>query len=294
MAKKRMSRLRRWWLKRRHRRESRLPGIESLESRQLLAGQGLDETALAFQTEVAQVVGRHVYYNESAFDSNNSAVDQADDGAIARDKAGLLPGEIATFANYTSYHRGINGIIIDVANLARPDRLGADDFEFRVGNVQDVSNWIAAPAPINQIADDVRASQGTDGSDRITIRWEDFQPDAQGAPLAGIGNQWLEVTVQANGNTGLVAPDVFYFGNAIGETGNSNDHTFVDGSDFAAVRDHPRSPANPAVIDDPHDFNRDSLVDGSDLAIVRDHATSFLTDLIRFDAPFSVPLFTHV
>ena len=37
----------------------------------------------------------------------------------------LLPGGIATFANYTSYTRGINGIMIDVSDLADPTAIAA-------------------------------------------------------------------------------------------------------------------------------------------------------------------------
>ena len=39
-----------------------------------------------------------------------------DDLAIA-DKEALLPGDDALFINYTSYSRGINGIMIDVEGL---------------------------------------------------------------------------------------------------------------------------------------------------------------------------------
>ena len=34
-----------------------------------------------------------------------------------------------------------------------------------------------------------------------------------------IRNTWLRVTVLANARTGLARPDVFYFGNLVGETG---------------------------------------------------------------------------
>ena len=50
---------------------------------------------------------------------------------------------------------------------------------------------------------------GTGGSDRVTIIWDDN----------AIEKQWLQVTVKATDNTGLVADDVFYFGNAVGEAG---------------------------------------------------------------------------
>ena len=60
----------------------------------------------------AAVIGRHVFYNNSAYDATD------DDDAIATDKVALLPGETATFANYTSYARGINGLMVDVTDLS--------------------------------------------------------------------------------------------------------------------------------------------------------------------------------
>jgi len=79
----------------------------------------------------AEVVGRHIFYNQSAFDGNNAQANAADDNAIATDKQALLPGESATFANYTSYSRGINGIMDDrehhgSAALARCSRADGD------------------------------------------------------------------------------------------------------------------------------------------------------------------------
>ena len=69
----------------------------------------------------ATVVGRHIFYNESGFDGNNAASNVADDGAIATHtsvilqghgsmelgKDTLLPGDTATFVNYTSYDKGL-------------------------------------------------------------------------------------------------------------------------------------------------------------------------------------------
>ena len=46
---------------------------------------------------------------------------------------GLRPGQTATFANYTSYRRGTNGIVVDIARLPAAARLTAADFEFRAG-----------------------------------------------------------------------------------------------------------------------------------------------------------------
>ena len=76
------------------------------------------------------VVGRQIFYNQSSFDGNNVLATTADDGAIATDKTALLPGGSAGFANYTSYSKGINGVMIDVSNLAGTPTV--NDFIFRV------------------------------------------------------------------------------------------------------------------------------------------------------------------
>ena len=63
----------------------------------------------------AQVVGRYIFYNDSYFDWEVISESHTnDDNAIAADKAALLPGQTATFANYTSYSHGINGIMVDI------------------------------------------------------------------------------------------------------------------------------------------------------------------------------------
>ena len=92
--------------------------------------------ATILNDDATEVLARHVFYNDSAFDRTGNGLlddDLANDRAIAPDKAALLPGRTATFANYTSYVRGINGVMIDVASLANAAELSAaDDFDFRV------------------------------------------------------------------------------------------------------------------------------------------------------------------
>jgi hypothetical protein len=105
------------------------------------------------------------------------------------------------------------------------------------------------------------------------VTWNDGQ----------ITKTWLRTTLLANSDTGLAAADVFYFGNAPGESGNSATNTFVDGSDFAGARDNFRNFLNRAPIYCPYDYNRDSFVDGSDMAIARDNWTNFLTALELLD-----------
>jgi len=224
----------------------------------------------AFETDgvSGDVAGRHVFYNNSIFDGNDAAANAADDGAIATDKEALRPGQKATFANYTSYSRGINGIMIDVDGLAGTPT--AADFEFRVGNDNDPTGWAGGPAPVDVA---VRAGAGVGGSDRVSLVWAD----------EAIKNQWLEVTVKATEQTGLVRDDVFYFGNAIGETGNSPDDAEVTPTDQIHVRNHPHTNQNPCDVTDPYDFNRDSLVTPSDEIICRENGASSLTALRLID-----------
>lgn len=236
-----------------------------------LADNPLSANATQTWQTYATVAGRWIFYNNSYFDGNNAAANSSDDAAVATDKQALLPGQIASFVNYTSYSRGIDGIMLDVAGLAAAG-LSASDFTFLVGNNSTPGGWIAAPAPSSIT---VRAGAGLNGSDRVELIWPDN----------AIGKQWLQVTVLADVNTGLAFPDVFYFGNAIGETGNDAGNTFVDGSDFAGARDNPHNFLSRASVIDAYDINRDSFVDGSDLAAIRDNNTNFLTALKLIAAP---------
>jgi hypothetical protein len=199
-----------------------------------------------------RVVGRHVFYNGSAFDGANGAANAQDDGAVAIDKAALLPGQAAAFANYTSYSRGINGVMVDVSGLLAD--LTAADFTFKVGNDADPGAWTDAPAPLSVTR---RNGAGVNGSDRITLVW------AHGA----IRNTWLRVTVLANGRTALAQPDVFYFGNLVGEVGDSTTGAVVTAADVLAVRNAMSAAA--AGITNAADFNRDGRINTLDLLMVR-------------------------
>ena len=217
----------------------------------------------------ATVEGRHVFYNESAFDGNDAAADARDDDAIATDKQALLPGQIGSFANYTSYTRGINGVMVDVANLPEDVVPSADDFVFRVGNDSTPDDW-AVVATSATVA--FRENAGVGGSDRVTITWPD----------GTIHDQWLEVTVVAAG-LGLTADDVFYFGNAVGEVGDAVSPATVTATDLLVARNNPRSSLNPVPIDFVCDFNRDTLVDADDVLAARNNQTNFLTGLQLID-----------
>jgi hypothetical protein len=209
------------------------------------------------------VTGRFVFYNRSAFDGNNPGANASDDAAIAPDKVALLPGGTATFANYTSYSRGLNGIMVDVPPGAAPT---ASDFAFRRGNNNTPSGWAVAPSPSSIT---VRQGVGIGGSDRVTLIWPDNT----------IQKEWLEITVLSTVNTGLSTPDTFYFGNAIGETGNSALNAQVGAADESGVRASPRGVFNPAPITFVFDINRDRLVGAPDVSALRANPTGFLNAL---------------
>jgi hypothetical protein len=125
-----------------------------------------------------------------------------------------------------------------------------------VGNDSNPAAWISAPAPTS-------VSQRTvGGATRVTVIWAD----------GAIGNQWLQVTVLANATTtGLPAADVFYFGNAMGETGNHatapGADAVVDAADEAGARSS--KGLLPSAVTNRYDFNRDRRIDAADELVVR-------------------------
>lgn len=203
----------------------------------------------------ANVTGRYIFYNNSAWDGDDDAANASDDFAIATDKIALLPGQTATFANYTSYSLGINGVIVDIDSLTgAPDM---SDFVFKVGNDNNPAGWAVAPAPVLIT---LRSGAGVSGSDRMTLIWSDN----------AIEKQWLLIGVLATSTTGLAAHDFFYFGNAIGESGNSPIDAQVDEIDVAGAQNNPRNFLYPAPIDFDYDYNRDRRVNAFDWLIAED------------------------
>ena len=189
-----------------------------------LLGDGDSEGWVAY----AGVVGRRIFYNNSAFDS--IAAGKSDDDAIATDKVALLPGQTASFVNYTSYSRGINGVMVDIGGLPT-STLSAADFTFKTGNNNTPSTWatLSVTPTIN-----VRKGAGEGGSDRVTLIFPD----------AAIQKTWLQVTVKNTALTGLLNSDTFYFGNAPGESGGEA-NAIVNATDEIAARNNPAQLAEP-------------------------------------------------
>lgn len=208
------------------------------------------------------VVGRHVFYNRSVFDGNNPEANAADDLAIAIDKHALLPGEKATDANRTSYSRGLNGIMIDIARPRNAEALTADDFEFARGNDSTPEHWLPAEPPLSV---SVRPGEGVCGSTRVTLIWADHQKGAS-SPHQAVAQGWLRITVKANSRTGLLRDDTFHFGNAVGESDDSD--TLVSAQDALRALNHLTVNAG---VGNPLDFNRDGLVSAQDALLVLNH-----------------------
>jgi hypothetical protein len=202
----------------------------------------------------AAVLGKYVFYNDSSFDGNDPSPGASDDGAIATDKAALLPGQPATFANVTSYARGLNGIMFDVSgNIPMTALAGlAGSVRFQAGRDGDPSTWPDAPRPA---LIGIRGGAGVNGSDRVTLVWND----------RAVRNLWLRVTIPALPQYGLAGADVFYFGNLVGDVGTDST-PWVNTVDLFAVR---RNFFSTSPLTGRFDFDRDGRVTAADYAQAR-------------------------
>ena len=121
-----------------------------------------------------------------------------------------------------------------------------------------------------------RPGAGVGGSSRVTLIW----PSGTGAI-----KQWLQVTVKANANTGLATPDVFYFGNAVGESGNVPGDYSVSLSDELLARNNPVSIVPGTTVTNKFDFNRDGTVSVIDQLLSRNNITTAASKLKQITVP---------
>lgn len=212
----------------------------------------------------ASIVDRFLFYNASAFDDSNPAINTADGYARATDKAAYLPGSgLATFASVSSYSQGINGIMLYIST--GHGQISLDDFMFRVGTNNSPDTWVNAPA-----ASAIGTAHILVGVDRVTVTWPD----------GAIKNTWLEVTVAANARTGLAAPDVFYFGNKVGDSGTSPGAGTFNTTSTDAAQVFATIGSNKPITN-PRDYNRDGQVTSTDADIV----FASIGSLVRIDLP---------
>ena len=239
-------------------------------------GNELRKVTIDFSTD-SRVIERQLFYNNSVFDQHDD--DPTHDlAAVATDKRALLAGGgVAGFENLSSYTRGINGLVVGFFSpgQARPHDLGPDDFEFRMGADGDPALWPLAPAPAA-----IRVIPVPGPNSFYALTWPD----------GAIRNTWLRCTVKANDHTNLAAPDVFYFGNLAGETGDGDSRTRamprVTAIDLANVR---RSLNSDALRTSPVDINRDGRVNSLDLAAVRSNYNQHLPPLTTPPPPPAPP-----
>ena len=247
------------------------PGNQSNTGRRLLISRDRGNhpyvatgRAIRITRAAAEVVGEHLFYNNSAFDGGNPAANAADDAAVATDKSPFIlvggPGQpLPTFDNLSAYSRGINGVMLDLAGLFGRTPVGSDfDVELRRDGA---GPWSAGPAP----AVAVRRGAGVGGSDRVTLTWPD----------SAIHNTWLRLLVKPTASSGLPAASAFYFGHLAGETGDPANDVGASVGVMDLVRTRGATSPAAAPIASRFDHNRDGRVDVLDVALTRanQHAT---------------------
>ncbi len=206
-----------------------------------------------------QVLGNRLFYNNSKYDGNNGNIAATDDAAIASDKTGYTGTGTATFANVSSFNKGITGIMVDLqSGLGTHSAITAGDISFKVSpttfvttTYNQLSTWSAGPTPA---AVSVRIGAGQGGSDRLEITFG----------TGVVKNEWLEVNVHSGGHTGLSANDVFYFGSIIGDSGAADTVLLAktDANDYNVPFNNIIGLTTP--VWNLADYTKDGKVDGSD------------------------------
>lgn len=191
-----------------------------------------------------------VYYRGSSYSQGGTNIEAALDTSKTLIVADA-EAQTTSFANVTSYTRGINGIVLEVPGLPA-GALSDADFSFRMGTSQTPGLWGTAPLPNDIIV----TSQTGASAPRIRIEWEDN----------AIQNTWLQVTIHANENTGLNAPVILYIGHVLAEIDGVSPYRRTS-IDVGLMRKEVRNTLVP--IDNPYDIDKDRRVTSIDVGILR-------------------------
>jgi hypothetical protein len=127
-----------------------------------------------------------------------------------------------------------------------------------------------------------RSTAGVNHTDRVELI----------LPESAARDAWLEVTVRANARTGLTAPDVFYFGNLVGDTGNDRGAPVVNAADVQATL-RALGKTDAASLSR-FDFNRDGKINAADVLIVRNNLGHALPPFPAPSAPAPAATFDTV
>lgn len=206
----------------------------------------------------AQIVNRFTFH--AGFSGLGSNIDSGK--VLAKEGAGPQPLD---YVNLINTSRGINGIGFDIQDLA--GSLTAADFDFQIsplGAFVEGSNppagWAVAPAPST-----VTVIAGAPS--RVLVEWAN----------QSIMNRWLRITVKANANTGLTAPEVFYLGHLLGETTGSQSGPFtVAFADITPIRSVVGGVVNANSI---HDIDKNGTVSFADISAMRPNVGAQLTNI---------------
>jgi Bacterial pre-peptidase C-terminal domain len=227
-------------------------------------------------SQPASVINRQVFYNRSSSAAFGNGSGNPIN-AIDPTKKALLPDETASVANFTNYSRGLNGIVVDIANATNLN--GITDASFQFASWSEFTDATPNFVTINPtVTVSTFAGGGLNGSDRVKIEF----------PNNVIQNAWLQVTMLANADTGLTASDVFYFGNARFDVTPTSpfpsQQVAINSFDLNAVR--AKQGQNPGAIANMYDVDRNGVVNAFDTNAVR--AGLGMTSLRSFTAPASL------
>jgi endonuclease/exonuclease/phosphatase family metal-dependent hydrolase len=200
----------------------------------------------------AAVVGRHIFYRGSSFDTTPDSQQ-----AIDTSKVPLTIGR-ATRANVSNYDRGLNGLIVDIAG-ANASAIGIFDFELSTGNTNTTTAWTPLPSSAFVTSGPLSVLPSPLGSGIVRVKFN-FVDNA-------IARSWLQIRVLANARTGLARSDTFLFGSApLDVTIDLGTHR-VNPLDFNAIRMAISS--RPVGVSRIEDINKDGFVSADDLRSAR-------------------------
>ncbi len=216
-------------------------------------------TLLVQNLNEAAILNRQVFYNRSTSTTFGNGTENPIN-SIDPTKQALLPGQTTTAANYTNYSRGLNGLVVDIANASNLAAISAASFQFAIwSSFPDSNPNFVSFNPAVTVS--IFPGGGLNRSDRVKLEF----------PNNAIQNAWLRVTMLADGNTDLPSHDVFYFGNARFDVSPTSpfpaQQVAINAFDVNAVR--ARQGQNPNVISNIYDVDRNGVVNAFDVNAVR-------------------------
>ncbi|HAC92399.1 MAG TPA: hypothetical protein DCF63_17480, partial [Planctomycetaceae bacterium] len=223
----------------------------------------LMQRVLDYFAEPSEVLSSQLYYPGSVFAL--TGIDSAIDSRVQLAKESTQP-QTLTLDNLSNNKNGITGLVFDL--ITPPGTtLTASDFQFQVSpegvfapSLNPPSGWQAAASPSS-----LSVTPGFPR--RVVIQWPD----------QSITNRWLRVTIQANANTGLTTPAVYYLGHLQGETTGASDGQFtVLVADLLQVRAALSNPVGPGSL---YDIDKNGVVLVNDILETRANLARQLTQI---------------